>query len=192
MKAWRVLIALSFLLLSGCLVTFKESIPAREVAPPQLLGVWTSKNAWGEPLELEISRAGTGEYKAASYRKGNRKDRDEYAFTVSRHGSRWYMSAGLPKKYGGHYVMAGFELAETGELVVYNLDLDRFSQWVEQGALSGERDQVVKDSAGQGYAGKDEHLLITSPLDLVFGYLDNPANSDVFLEVARYQRQPKK
>ncbi|KFE53035.1 hypothetical protein [Pseudomonas syringae] len=192
MKAWRVLIALSFLLLSGCLVTFKEPIPAREAAPPQLLGVWTSKNAWGEPLELEISRAGAGEYKAASYRKSDRRDRDEYAFTVSRHGSRWYMSAGLPNKYGGHYVMAGFELAETGELVVYNLDLDRFSQWVEQGALSGERDQVGKDSAGQGDAGKDEHLLITSPLDLVFGYLDDPANSDVFLEVARYQRQPKK
>jgi len=33
--------------------------------------------------------------------------------------------------------------------------------------------------------------LITSPLDQVFDYLDNPANSDVFLEVARYQRQPR-
>jgi hypothetical protein len=191
MKAWRVLIALSFLLLSGCLVTFKEPIPAHEAAPPQLLGVWTSKNAWGEPLELEISRAGAGEYQATSYRKGDRKDGDEYAFTVSRHGSRWYMSAGLPPKYGGHYVIAGFELAETGELVVYNLDLDRFSQWVDQGALRGERNQVGK-GAGKDDAGKDEHLLITSPLDLVFGYLDNPANSDVFLEVARYQRQPKK
>lgn len=186
MKAWRVLIALSFLLLSGCLVTFQEPIRDQDAAPAQLLGVWTSKNAWGEPLELEISRAGPADYKAASYRKGDRKDRDEYRFTVSRHGSRWYMSAGLPKKYGGHYVMAGFELAETGELVVYNLDLDRFNQWVEQGSLSGEKHQ-----AGKNGAGKDEGLLITSPLDQVFSYLDNPANSDVFLEVARYQRQAK-
>ena len=31
MKAWRgVLIALSFLLLSGCLVTFKDPLPASE------------------------------------------------------------------------------------------------------------------------------------------------------------------
>ena len=110
MKAWRLLVALSFLLLSGCLVTFKDSIPAREAAPTQLLGNWTSKNAWGEPLELEISRTSSNEYKALSYRKGDRKRRDTYAFTVSRHGSRWYLSAGLPEKYGGHFVMAGFEL----------------------------------------------------------------------------------
>lgn len=181
MKAWRLCVALSFLLLSGCLVTFKDPIPAREAAPSQLLGTWTSKNAWGEPLELEISRAGDNEYKALSYRKGDRKNRDAYAFTVSRHGSRWYLSAGLPTKDGGHFVMAGFELAESGELVVYNLDLDRFSQWVEQKALTGEKVP----------AGKGEGLLITSPLDEVFSYLNDPANSDVFLEVARYQRLPK-
>jgi hypothetical protein len=181
MKAWRLFVALSFLLLSGCLVTFKDPIPAREAAPSQLLGTWTSKNAWGEPLELEISRAGGNEYKAVSYRKGDRKSRDEYAFTVSRHGSRWYLCAGLPDKYGGHYVMAGFELAETGELVVYNLDMDRFNQWVEQKDLSGEKIPT----------GKGEGLLITSPLDEVFGYLNDPANSDVFLEAARYQRLPK-
>ena len=181
MKAWRLLVALSFVLLSGCLVTFKDPIPAREAAPSPLLGTWTSKNAWGEPLELEISRAGSNEYKAVSYRKGDRKNRDEYPFTVSRHGSRWYLCASLPDKYGGHYVMAGFELAETGELVVYNLDMDRFNQWVEHKALSGE-----KISTGKG-----EGLLITSPLDQVFGYLNDPANSDVFLEVARDQRLPK-
>jgi hypothetical protein len=181
MKAWRLLVALSFLLLSGCLVTFKDPIPAHEAAPSPLLGTWTSKNAWGEPLELEISRAGSNEYKAVSYRKGDRKNRDEYPFTVSRHGSRWYLCASLPDKYGGHYVMAGFELAETGELVVYNLDMDRFNQWVEHKALSGEKIPT----------GKGEGLLITSPLDQVFGYLNDPANSDVFLEVARYQRLPK-
>lgn len=182
MKAWRLLVALSFfLLLSGCLVTFKDPIPAREAAPSQLLGNWTSKNAWGEPLELEVSRASGNEYKAVSYRKGDRKHRDEYAFTVSRHGSRWYLCAGLPDKEGGHFVIAGFELAESGELVVYNLDMDRFSQWVEQKALDGETVPI----------GKGDGLLINSPLDKVFGYLNDPANSDVFLEVARYQRLPK-
>ena len=52
MKVWSVLLALSFALLSGCLVTFKDPIPTRDTAPPKLLGTWTSKNAWGEPLEL--------------------------------------------------------------------------------------------------------------------------------------------
>ena len=38
MKAWRgVLIALSFLLLSGCLVTFKEPLAASDPAPKGLL-----------------------------------------------------------------------------------------------------------------------------------------------------------
>ena len=32
MQAWRVLIALSFLLLSGCLVAFKEPLPAAPVS----------------------------------------------------------------------------------------------------------------------------------------------------------------
>ena len=36
MKAWRALVVLSFLLLSGCLVTFKEPIPANEAAPVPL------------------------------------------------------------------------------------------------------------------------------------------------------------
>lgn len=76
MKAWRLFVALTFLLLSGCLVTFKDPIPAREAAPAQLLGTWTSKSAWSEPLELEVSRAGSNEYKAVSYRKGDRKNRD--------------------------------------------------------------------------------------------------------------------
>ena len=31
-------------------------------------------------------------------------------------------------------------------------------------------------------------VLITSPLDTVFSWLDDPANSDVFVEVARSQR----
>lgn len=181
MKAWRLVIVLSLLMLSGCLVTFKDPIPAYDAAPSQLLGIWTSKNAWGEPLELEIKRAGNNEYRAVSYRKGDRKNRDEYGFTVARHGSRWYLSAGLPKKYGSGFVIAGFELTDNDELVVYNLDLEHIRQWTEQKLLDG---QPMETEKGEG-------VLITSPLATVFGYLDDPANSDVFLEVARYQRMPK-
>lgn len=185
MKVWRVLLALSFALLSGCLVTFKDPIPASNTAPPKLLGTWSSKNAWGEPLELEIGRAGPDRYKAVSYRKGDRKNRDEYAFTVSRHGSRWYVSAALPDKYGANYVIAGFDLMENengaDELVVYDLDLERFQQLVEQKLLDGERVDTVK---GDG-------MLISSPMDKVFAYLDDPANSDVFLKAAQYQRMTK-
>lgn len=185
MKAWRVLLALSFALLSGCLVTFKDPLPANDTAPTKLLGTWTSKNAWGEPLELEISRAGASQYKAVSYRKGDRKNRDEYPFTVSRHGSRWYLSAALPEKYGAHFVMAGFELIENDasadELVVYDLDLDRLQQLVDQKVFDG---QATDTEKGPG-------VLITSPLDSVFAYLDDPANSDVFLKAAQYQRMTK-
>ncbi|WP_122435775.1 hypothetical protein [Pseudomonas viridiflava] len=181
MKTWRVLIALSFLLLSGCLVTFKNSIPAHETAPSGLLGQWTSKNAWGEPLELDVSRAGVNRYKAVSYRKGDRRHGDEYTVTVTHHGSRWYLSAKLPAKYGADYGIGGFELTRSGELVVYSLDMDRVGQWVEQGSLAG---QPVENETGKG-------LLITSPLEQVFGYLDDPANSDVFQEVARYRRVAK-
>lgn len=178
MKVWRVIIALSFFLLSGCLVTFKDPIPANDTAPAGLLGNWTSKNAWGEALELEVTRAGAHEYRAVSYRKGDRKNRDEYTFTVSRHGSRWYLSAALPEKYGSNFVIAGFELTETNELVVYPLDIDRINQLIDQKILAGDKLETEK---GDG-------VLVTSSLDKVFGYLDDPANSDVFIEMARYQR----
>jgi len=181
MKTWRVVVALSFLLLSGCLVTFRDPIPAQEAAPRGLLGKWTSKNAWGEALELEITRTGTHQYKAVSFRKAEPKNRDAYPFTVSRHGSRWYLSAALPKKYGANFVIAGFELTENNELVVYTLDVDRINQLIDQRILAGDKLETEK---GDG-------VLITSPLDQVFAYLDEPANSDVFLEMARYQRLPK-
>ncbi|MGV8917499.1 MAG: hypothetical protein ACOH2R_06845 [Pseudomonas sp.] len=183
MSAWRLLIVLSFLLLNGCLVTFPHPIATKDAAPAELLGRWTSKNAWHEPLELEITReAGQEhEYKAVSYRKGDRKNRDEYTFTVSRHGSRWYLSAALPEKYGANFVIAGFELSENNELVVYPLDVDRINQLIEQKTLAG---QALETEKGDG-------VMVTSPLDQVFAYLDDPANSDVFLEMARYQRLPK-
>ncbi|MDH0749676.1 hypothetical protein N5D61_25445 [Pseudomonas sp. GD03842] len=185
MKARSVLLALSFVLLSGCLVTFNDPIPTRDTAPPRLLGTWTSKNAWGEPLELEITRAGADQYKAVSYRKGDRKNRDEYAFTVSRHGSRWYVSAALPEKYGGHYVIAGFDLIDNDnaadELVIYDLDLERVQQLVDQKVFEGRPTETEK---GDG-------VLITTPLDNVFAYLDDSANSDIFLSAAKYQRMAK-
>ncbi|PMU92867.1 MULTISPECIES: hypothetical protein [unclassified Pseudomonas] len=182
MKAWRVaVVALSFLFLSGCLVTFKEPLPASEAAPAALVGQWTSKNAWGEPLNLQISRADKHRYKAVSYPQAKPGQRDEYVFSVSRHGNRWYLSAPLPGKLGGHYVLAGFELDETHELVVYNLDFEQIHQAIGQRSLHGSTVDTVE---GPG-------VLVDSPMDQVFAYLDDPANADVFVEAARYRRADK-
>ena len=182
MKTWRVLaIALSFLLLSGCLVTFKNPLPAHEAAPKGLLGQWSSKNAWGEPLNLHITRAGDQRYKAVSYPTAKPDQRDEYLFTVSRHGSRWYLSAPLPTKLGGNYILAGFEFDEKHELVVYNLDLDQIHQAIGQKVLHGSPVETVE---GDG-------VRVDSPMDQVFTYLDDPANADVFVEAVRYQRAGK-
>ncbi|MBN2993921.1 hypothetical protein JWR97_24860 [Pseudomonas cedrina subsp. fulgida] len=179
MKTWRLaVIALSFLLLSGCLVTFKNPLPAREAAPDELLGQWASKNAWGEPLNLHITRAGEHRYKAVSYPTAKPGQRDEYLFTVSRHGNRWYLSAPLPAKLGGHFILAGFEINEKHELVVYNLDLDQIHQAIGQQALRGSTVETVE---GAG-------VLVDSNIDQVFAYLDDPANADVFVEAVRYRR----
>ncbi|WP_439887775.1 hypothetical protein ACSX1C_00525 [Pseudomonas sp. MBLB4123] len=180
MKAWRTLIALSFLLLSGCLVTFREPIPANEAAPIPLLGEWSRTNDWGEQLFLRVSRAGSNLYKAETYvgDPSNLDSLKEYGFTVAHHGRRWYLSVGLPKRMGANFAIAGFELTTGNELVLYSLDVDRILQEMEQGVLEGE---AVETPQGEG-------VLVTSPLDKVFAYLDDPANSDVFVEVARYQR----
>lgn len=180
MKAWRVLVALSFLLLSGCLVSFKDPIPANEPAPMPLLGEWTRTDEWGDQLFLDITRAGTNQYRALAYvgSPENLKSQEEYGFTVAHHGPRWYLSAGLPKVLGGNFAIAGFELTKGGELVLYNLDVDRILQELEAGGLQGE---VVDTPHGDG-------ALINSPLEQVLAYLNDPANSDVFIEVARYQR----
>ncbi|RAI71531.1 hypothetical protein DOZ80_06765 [Pseudomonas fluorescens] len=182
MKAWRVVvIALSFLLLGGCLVTFEEPLPASEPAPKGLLGKWTSTNGWGEPLNLELTRIGDNRYQAVSYYRARPREREAYSFTVSRHGSRWYLSAKVPAQFGGHFTIGGFELTDRHELVVYNLDLDQINQAMQQKALSGER---VQTNDGDG-------VLIDSNMDQVAAYLDDPANSDVFVEALRYQRQAK-
>lgn len=182
MKAWRgVLIALSFLLLSGCLVTFKEPLATSDPAPKGLLGKWSSTNAWGEPMNLELTRLGNDRYQAVTYFKAKPREREAYPFTVSRHGSRWYLSAKVPAQYGGHFTIAGFELTDKHELVVYNLDLEQINQAIKQKALDG---QAFQTDDGDG-------VHVDSNLDKVFAYLDDPANSDVFVEAVRYQRQAR-
>jgi hypothetical protein len=103
---------------------------------------------------------------------------DRVDFTVSRHGNRWYASAAMPQAYGGRYAIAGFELTEQGELVIYNLDVDQIKQALARQTLQGE---VYE-------ADKNEGVLVASPQGQVFAYLDDPANSDVFVEIARYRR----
>ncbi|MCK1789421.1 hypothetical protein [Pseudomonas violetae] len=182
MKTWRVVvIALSFLLLSGCLVSFKEPLPQSDPAPKGLLGKWTSTNAWGEPMNLELTRIGKNRYQAVSYFKARPKAREAYPFIVSRHGDRWYLSAKVPAQFGGHFIIAGFELNEQRELVVYNLDLEQINQALEQKTLSG---QGFQTDDGDG-------VLINNSMPDVFAYLDDPANSDVFVEAVRYQRLAK-
>jgi len=180
MKAWRVaMAALSCLLLSGCLVTFKDPIPANEAAPMPLLGNWERKDEWGERQYLSISRAGSNVYRARAWGESAEDGAaEEYGFTVAHHGRRWYVSAGLPKRLGANFAIAGFELTTDNELVIYNLDVDRILQEMDDGTLQG---QPVETPEG-------EAVLVTSPLEQVFGYLDDQANADVFVEVARYQR----
>ncbi|MBT2338853.1 MULTISPECIES: hypothetical protein [Pseudomonas] len=182
MKAWRaVVMAVSLLLLSGCLVSFKAPLPDTEAAPKGLLGHWTSTNAWGEPLNLELTKVGRHHYQAISYFRARPQEREAIALTVSRHGSRWYLSAKVPARYGGHFVIAGFELTDKQELVVYNLDLEQINQAIGQKILSG---QASQSEAGEG-------VLVDSDMSKVFSYLDDPANSDVFSEAVRYRRLDK-
>lgn len=179
MKASRVLLlALSCLLLSGCLVLFKSPIPASEAAPTQLLGSWQRDNEWGEQLQLQISAGAGNQYLAKVRVLGQEAKPEVYPFTVARNGERWYASLGLPKRFGSNYAMAGFEITKRNELVLYSLDSERFLQVLKAGALQG---QVVETQGS-------DSALISSPLKQVFAYLNDPANADVFIETARYQR----
>ncbi|MCW2291148.1 hypothetical protein M2262_001198 [Pseudomonas sp. BIGb0408] len=180
MKAWRALVVLSFLLLSGCLVTFKEPIPANEAAPIPLLGTWSRTDEWGELRFLDISRSGSNLYKADAYTDSidNVASLQSYSFTVAHHGRRWYLSAGVPKRMGANFAIGGFELTHNNELVLFNLDVERILQAIDNGELKG---STVAMPQGDG-------VLVSSGLEQVFAYLNDPANSDVFVEVARYQR----
>lgn len=180
MNVWRTLLAMLLAsgLLTGCLATFDEPIPPGTKAPAALIGQWQARDAWGEHLHLNIQPATNGRYSAVSYQKGALAPRDQALFTVSRHGGRWYASAPMPKAYGGRFAIVGFELSDAGELVVYNLDLERLQQAIAQQSLAGER---FDTQDGQGVA-------VRSTPAQVFAWLDDPANSDVFVEVARYKR----
>lgn len=181
MQAWRLpVLLLCFLLLAGCLVSFTERIAPGEAAPIPLLGEWGRRNEWGEPLALEIRQAGPDRYRARQYQEGADDGQAllQAEFTVARHGRRWYLSAGLPDDLGGGFLILGFELTAQNELVLYNLEPARIRQALERGALAG---KPIATAGGPG-------VRVLSPLDRVFAYLDDLAHSDVFSEVARYQR----
>ncbi|WXL27095.1 hypothetical protein WG219_06480 [Ectopseudomonas mendocina] len=180
MNTWRALLVVCCTLLGGCLVTLKDPIPANEPAPIPLLGEWSRKNEWGEQVFIEVTRAGANVYRARVYDADQAESGggEEYGFTVAHHGRRWYISAGLPKDMGANFAIAGFELTANNELVLYNLDVDRIRQEINQGVLQGQNVDIAEANGA----------LMTSPLTDVFSFLDEPANADVFIEVARYQR----
>jgi hypothetical protein len=178
MKASRVLLVAVCLLLNGCLVLFKEPIPAGQAAPVQLLGSWQRDNEWGEQLQLEISADANKHYVAKIRVLGQEAEPEAYPFTVARSGERWYASLSLPKRFGSNYAIAGFEISKRNELVLYSLDPQRFLQELKTGALQG---QLVETQGS-------DSALISSPLPQVLAYLNDPANADVFIETARYQR----
>lgn len=180
MNAVRVLVVLSFLLLGGCLATFKEPIPAGEAAPRHLLGTWAGMDEWGEERFLEITRKDGGGYNALAWRESmdNRTRAKPYDFSVARHGRRWYLSLPAPERLGGHFAFGGFELTDDDELVLYSLDIELLEEALQRGELKGE---VIDTEEGPG-------VRIASSLSDVYRFLDDPANSDLFNEVARFAR----
>ncbi|MBX9912807.1 MAG: hypothetical protein K2Y25_02815 [Pseudomonadaceae bacterium] len=179
MKALSVLLlACACLLLSGCLVLFKAPITTPVAAPTQLLGSWQRDNEWGEQLRLDISVTADNRYTAKIRVLGQDAKPEVYPFVVTRGGERWYASLSLPKRFGDNYAIAGFELTKRNELVLYSLDPERFIQELKAGTLQG---QLVQTQGS-------DSALISSPLAQVLAYLNEPANADVFVEMARYQR----
>ncbi|KAF1054987.1 MAG: hypothetical protein GAK43_00522 [Stenotrophomonas maltophilia] len=180
MNAWRALLLISLALLGGCLVTFKEPIAPQQAAPEHLLGSWTRIDEYGEEQVLEISRSAENRYRAVTY-VGDRSNTDsllDLPFTVARHGQRWYFSAELPRSQGGNFALAGFEITDKDELVVYSLDVEQILADIGKGRLQG---QKVDSEQGAG-------ALVSSPLSQVLAYLDDPSNADVFTEALRFQR----
>ncbi len=121
-------------------------------------------------------------HRALSYvdSKDNTESLEDYGFTVSHQGKRWYLSAGLPKSLGGNFIVAGFEITDGDEPVIYNLDVERIVEDLGAGQLDGE---TVDSDQGKG-------ALVRSPLAKVFAYLNDPANSDVFVEAAASSGSP--
>ncbi|MBF7730627.1 hypothetical protein [Pseudomonas sp. N040] len=180
MKALRVVLALSFLLLGGCLVVFREPLPANEPPPLALLGEWSRSNEWGEQMFLDISRSGENSFRARLMAGSpeNLEGAEEYDFTVNHSGHRWYLSTRLPRRFGESFAVGGFEITSSNELLVYSLDNQLFIDEIRAGRLQGE---VIDTVEG-------ESALVTAPAADVLAFLNDPANADVFVEAARYQR----
>ena len=179
MKVLRVMLALSFLLLGGCLVVFREPLPANEQPPMAMLGEWTRTNEWGEQMFLTVSRAGEHNFKASllTGSPDNLEGAEEYDFTVNRSGHRWYFSTRMPKRFGDSFAVGGFEISSSNELILYSLDDEVFVDEIRAGRLAG---QVV-EVAGE------ERALVTAATEEVLAFLNDPANSDMFVEAARFQ-----
>lgn len=179
MKLLRVLLLLTFCLLSGCLVVFREPLPSNEPPPLALLGEWARTNEWGEQMFLQISRADENTFKARlmAGSPDNLDGAEEYTFTVNRSGPRWYLTAHLPKRFGNNFGVGGFEISSSNELILYSLDDELFVSEVESGRLAG---QVI-EIAGEKSA------LVTASTAQVLAFLNDPANSDAFVEASRFQ-----
>jgi hypothetical protein len=172
--------ALSFLLLGGCLVVFREPLPANEQPPMALLGEWSRTNEWGEQMFLEVSRTSEQSFRARlmTGSPDNVEGAEEYDFTVNRSGHRWYVSMRLPKRFGDNVALGGFEISSRNELILYSLDDELFVEQIKAGRMAG---QVV-EVAGE------ESARVTATTPQVLAFLNDPANSDAFVEAARFQR----
>ena len=180
MKLLRVVIALACVMLSGCLVVFREPLPANEQPPMALLGEWSRTNEWGEQMFLDISRTGDNTFRARlmTGSPDNLDGAEEYDFTVNRSGHRWYFSMRMPKRFGDSYAVGGFEISSSNELILYNLDDESFVAEVQAGRLAGQVVQVAGEQSA----------LVTASTAQVLAFLNDPANSDAFVEASRYQR----
>jgi len=179
-KVLRVMLALSFVFLGGCLVVFREPLPVNEQPPMALLGEWSRTNEWGEQMFLTISRVGEQSFKARlmAGSPDNLEGAEEYDFTVNRSGHRWYFSMRMPKRFGDSFAVGGFEITSRNELVLYSLDDQVFVDEVQAGRLAG---QVIEMN-GQ------ESALVTATTAEVQAFLNDPENSDVFVESSHFQR----
>ena len=180
MKLLRVLMALACVMLSGCLVVFREPLPANEQPPMALLGEWSRTNEWGEQMFLDISRTGDNTFRARlmTGSPDNLEGAEEYDFSVNRSGPRWYFSMHLPQRFGENVAVGGFEISTRSELIIYSLDNQLFVNEIKAGRLAG---QVI-DVAGE------QSALVTAATAQVLAFLNDPANSDAFVEASRYQR----
>ena len=183
MNPFRLLICVAMLLLSGCLVAFREPLPANEQPPMAMLGEWSRTNEWGEQMFLDVSRTGDQSFKARlmTGSPDNLEGAEEYDFTVNRSGHRWYFSMRLPKRFGDNFALGGFEISNRNELILYGLDDELFVEQIKAGHLPG---QIVEVAS-------EESALVTATTTQVLAFLNDPANSDAFVEAARFQRSDR-